>query len=124
MKRNKGVNRMKIPKLTQPFQQYFTTCKALNDDEHWAVYIFLMHHPLLCLTEISNEFDSTYHEIKPILEDLIRGGLVEQFILKPDDAGDLDKRYYRITIYGYAFYYNLFDCLFPRKRYFKRENRK
>jgi DNA-binding PadR family transcriptional regulator len=66
-------------------------------------------------TEITALFDSSYHELLPILEDLMRGGLVEQFIIWESDYGDLDKRYYRATTRGLIWLTRIFDELLPRK---------
>jgi hypothetical protein len=100
-------------KLTNEQKEIFKSCVALKDDEHWAVFILLLHHQALTLTEIRVELDSTYWETKPILEDLIRGNLVEQFIMKNEDVGNLDKRYYRITTDGLRFHYLIMEAVFP-----------
>ena len=97
--------------------EIFRPVVALRDDEHWAVFISLFEDGVARrLTEMRERFDSTYHEMKPILDDLIEGGLVEEFIIYSEDYGDLDKRYYRITTFGIRFYVTMFDVVVPRSK--------
>src|SRR5208337_431315 len=97
--------KFKMPKCNIPpniLEKMFLVAYALRDNEHWAVFIYLMEHgDPSSLTEIRKEFDSTYWEMRPILEDLVVGGLVEQFSIYDDEWMDLDKRYYRGSIAGY-----------------------
>jgi len=102
-------------KLTPEQKAMFRTTYALRDNEHWAVWICLVNKDVKSLTELTALFDSSYHELLPILEDLMVGGLVEQFIVWEWDYGDLDKRYYRATTAGLIWLTRIFDELIPRK---------
>lgn len=108
---------MKFPPIPKELLPAFQAVSALKDDEHWAIFIsFIINEETRSLTHIREEFDSTYHDIKPIVDDLIEGDLIEQFILKNEDYPNLDKRYYRISLTGLRFYYNLMDALLPPKQ--------
>ena len=102
--------------LTPEFLEAFLPLTGLTDNEHWAVYIYLLMNPFMSLTGITKKFDSSYHELKPILEDLIRADLAEQFIMTTDEAGDLDRRFYRVSRRGIRFYCNSFDAIIPRRK--------
>jgi len=93
---------------------------ALRDDEHQSVYFCLVTNKIYSLTELCKGFDSTYHELKPILDDLIEAGLVDQFVIYPTDNGNLDKRLYRISNLGIRFYVLLLEAtlskISPRRK--------
>jgi hypothetical protein len=98
-------------------EELFRPCVALRDDEHWAVFISMFKDgKARSLTEMRERFGLTYHEMKPVLEDLIVGGLVEQFIIYESDYGNLDERYYRISIKGVCFYVRMFDVIVPGRK--------
>jgi hypothetical protein len=109
-------------KLTEQQQKMLFVTSALRDDEHWAVYISLVNGEAKSLTEIREDFDSTYHEMKYLLEDLIAGGLVEQFCIYEEDIPNLDLRYYRITTPGLIFYVRIFTSLIPSRKTTPRRN--
>lgn len=100
--------------LTPEIREVMKLIEALKDDEHWALFIrLLLKNDIPTLTDLREEFDSTYHEIKPILDDLIKGDLIEEFFISPHNEGNLDKRYYRVSIQGIRFYYLLMDAILP-----------
>jgi len=92
----------------------FSITYGLRSDEHWAVFISLLGGEVISLTELRAHFDSTYHELLPLLEDLLAGDLVEQFIIYDSDFGNLDRRFYRVSIRGICFYARLMDSCLPR----------
>jgi len=106
---------MKNFKLSPQLRELFRQVAALKDDEHWAVWICLMEEDVKSLTGLTKTFDSSYHELLPILENLIEGGLVEQFIIFEDEWADLDRRYYRATTFGIIWYARLFESLIPSR---------
>ena len=105
--------------LTPEIREMMKVVQALYNDEHWAVYIRLLEAKgeISSLTDLREEFESIYHEMKPILDDLIKEDLVEEFYINPRNAWNLDKRYYRVSIQGIQFCFLILDNLIPTKHH-------
>lgn len=89
--------------------------EALSDDEHWAVYIALMKHGDMSLNTLAMLFGGTYHELVLITDDLIKGGLIEKFVVWEFDEGNYDRTYYRVTTDGLVLYIRVCEAFFPSR---------
>ena len=89
---------------------------ALHNNENWAVYVALMKHDGCRFDKLVEHFGSDYHEMKMILDELEKGGLVEWFTVWEEEiGGDLARYYYRVTIDGYRFYFRICELLIPSR---------
>lgn len=108
---------MKSPyKIPKSLEAGFRLVAALHGDENWAVYAALMKHDGCRFDKLVEHFGSDYHEMKTILDELEKGGLVEWFTVWEEEiGGDLSRYYYRVTMEGYRFYFRMFESLIPTR---------
>jgi DNA-binding MarR family transcriptional regulator len=66
------------PYFDMIFEEIKDATKCLNDDNHWKTYLFIIEHPDASLLELSGYLCFLPSDVKEIIDDLIKGGLITQ----------------------------------------------